>query len=182
MTVNEIAKTLGASVIVQADKAVESFYAGDFLSRVMGKAPSKCCWFTVMNNVNVAFFVLSAMTVTLYLIMYMLMYLAALKLRYTAPELPRTYRVPGGWTGIWLVTLAGLAGVGFAFVVGFFPPSNLVVGNPELYVTLVTAGTVIFTGIPWLIHLCRKPQWKNNNNNNQGEKDHGSAQHRSSMQ
>lgn len=54
MTVNEIAKTLGASVIVQADKAVESFYAGDFLSRVMGKAPSKCCWFTVMNNVNVA--------------------------------------------------------------------------------------------------------------------------------
>ncbi len=139
------------------------------------------CYF-IMNNVNVAFFVLSAMTVTLYLIMYMLMYLAALKLRYTAPELHRSYRVPGGWAGIWLVTLAGLAGVGFAFVVGFFPPSNLAVGNPALYVTLVTVGTVVFTGIPWLIHLCRKPGWKNSYNNNEGEKNHGSAQNRSSMQ
>lgn len=114
----------------------------------------------IMDNVNVAFFVLSAMTVTLYIIMYILMYLAALKLRYTAPELPRPYKVPGGWFGIWLITLVGLAGVGFAFVAGFFPPSNLPVGNPPLYVALVAGGTIIFTGIPWLIHFCRKPEWK----------------------
>ena len=116
------------------------------------------CYF-IMDNVNVAFFVLSAMTVTLYIIMYILMYLAALKLRYSAPELNRPYRVPGGWFGIWLVTLVGLGGVGFAFVAGFFPPSNLPVGNPELYVALVTGGTIIFTGAPWLIHLFRKPEW-----------------------
>ena len=117
------------------------------------------CYF-IMKNVNVAFFVLSAMTVTLYLIMYMLMYLAALRLRYSAPDLPRTYRIPGSWTGIWLVTLVGLAGVGFAFVVGFFPPANLPVGDPALYVSLVTGGTVIFTGIPWIIHACKKSAWQ----------------------
>ena len=116
------------------------------------------CYF-IMDNVNVAFFVLSAMTVTLYIIMYILMYLAALRLRYTKPDLPRPYRVPGGAFGIWLVTLVGLAGVGFAFVAGFFPPTNLPVGNPALYVALVTGGTIIFTGIPWLIHWCRKPAW-----------------------
>ena len=118
------------------------------------------CYF-IMDNVNTAFFVLSAMTVTLYLIMYILMYLAALKLRYSAPDLPRPYRVPGGKAGIWLVTIPGLAGVGFAFVVGFFPPSNLTVGNPVLYVTLVTAGTVIFTGLPWLIRRRRPPVVEN---------------------
>ena len=139
------------------------------------------CYF-IMNNVNVAFFVLSAMTVTLYLIMYILMYLAALKLRYSAPELSRTYKVPGGWAGIWIVTLLGVTGVGFAFVVGFFPPSNLAVGNPALYVTLVTAGTVIFTGIPWLIHLCRKPAWSDHETINEGERDHGIAQNHSPMQ
>ena len=139
------------------------------------------CYF-IMNNVNVAFFVLSAMTVTLYLIMYILMYLAALKLRYSAPELPRTYKVPGGWAGIWIVTLLGVAGVGFAFVVGFFPPSNLAVGNPGLYVTLVTAGTVIFTGVPWLIHLCRKPAWSNHQQIKEGESDHAASQDHSSMQ
>lgn len=133
----------------------------------------------VMKNVNVAFFVLSAMTVTLYLIMYMLMYLAALKLRYSAPDLPRPYRIPGSWGGIWLVTLTGLAGVGFAFVVGFFPPANLPVGNPGFYVALVTAGTVVFTGIPWLIHLCRKPEWKQIK---KGEEHHGSAQDHTSLQ
>ena len=63
------------------------------------------CYF-IMDNVNVAFFVLSAMTVTLYIIMYILMYLAALRLRYTAPDMPRPYRVPGGWFGIWLALSA----------------------------------------------------------------------------
>ncbi len=120
------------------------------------------CYF-VMENVNVAFFVLSAMTVTLYLIMYILMYLAVLKLRYSAPDMPRPYRIPGGKAGLYLVTLPGLAGVIFAFVVAFFPPSNLAVGNPALYVTLVTAGSVIFTGIPWCIHLSRRKKQPNTN-------------------
>lgn len=33
---------------------IDSYYVGDFLSRVMGKAPSGCAWITVMNNINVA--------------------------------------------------------------------------------------------------------------------------------
>ena len=106
----------------------------------------------IMKDVSVAFFVLSAMTVTLYLVMYMLMYAAALRLRYTRPDLPRAYRIPGGNGVMWLVTLIGLAGVGFAFVVGFFPPSNLPVGNPALYVGLVTGGLILFMGAPLVIH------------------------------
>lgn len=110
----------------------------------------------IMEDVSVAFFVLSAMTVTLYLVMYILMYLAALRLRYTRPELPRAYKVPGGMGVMWLVTLLGLAGVTFACVVGFFPPSNLPVGNPALYVALVAGGMIFFTGAPLVIHACMK--------------------------
>lgn len=54
MTVAEIANRVQASVLVNAGKDAKAFYAGDFLSRVMGKAPSESCWLTVMNNVNVA--------------------------------------------------------------------------------------------------------------------------------
>ncbi len=54
MTVAEIAKRLSAEIKVDAGKEVEAFYVGDFLSRVMGKAPARSCWLTVMNNVNVA--------------------------------------------------------------------------------------------------------------------------------
>ncbi len=54
MTVNEIANKLNATVHFDGGKDFDGFYLGDFLSRVMGKAPSGCCWITVMNNVNVA--------------------------------------------------------------------------------------------------------------------------------
>lgn len=114
----------------------------------------------IMDNVSVAFFVLSAMTVTLYLTMYILMYSAAIRLRYTHPDLPRSYKVPGGRVGMWLVAGIGLIGVSFALLVGFFPPSNLPVGNPTLYVGLVASGMIIFIGLPLLIHMCKKPEWK----------------------
>lgn len=61
-----------------------------------------------MDDVSVAFFLLSALTVGLYLIMYMMMYAAGIRLRYTQPKLIRSYRVPGGNTGMWLI-----GGVGF---------------------------------------------------------------------
>ena len=114
----------------------------------------------VMNDVSVAFFLLSAMTITLYLIMYMLMFAAAIRLRYTQPDLERSYRVPGGMLGMWIIAGTGFAGVVFAFIVGFFPPSQLPVGSPALYVGLVAGGTVLFTGLPLLIFGLKQPSWR----------------------
>lgn len=56
MKINEIITKLSAKVQYIGNENVEisSGYVGDFLSFVMGKAPSDCAWFTVMNNVNVA--------------------------------------------------------------------------------------------------------------------------------
>lgn len=55
MNVSEIIEVLGAKEYsaCKTDK-IASFYVGDFLSRVMGKAPSGCAWITVMSNINVA--------------------------------------------------------------------------------------------------------------------------------
>ena len=114
----------------------------------------------VMSDVSVAFFLLSAMTISLYLIMYMLMYAAAIRLRYSQPDLKRSYSVPGGAMGIWLIAGVGFAGVVFAFVVSFFPPSQLPVGSPGLYVGLVAAGTAFFTGLPLVIGALRQPSWR----------------------
>jgi putative glutamate/gamma-aminobutyrate antiporter len=114
----------------------------------------------VMNDVSVAFFLLSAVTITLYLIMYMLMYAAAIRLRYSQPDLKRSYRVPGGITGMWIVAGVGFAGVAFSFLVGFFPPTQLPVGSPSLYVWLVIGGTVVFTGLPLLIGTLKQSSWR----------------------
>jgi len=114
----------------------------------------------IMKNVSVAFFLLSAMTITLYLVMYILMYAAAIKLRITQPDLPRSYKVPGGIVGMCIVAGVGLIGVIFSLIVGFFPPSNLPIGNPKFYVGTVTAGMIIFIGLPVIIHALKKPEWK----------------------
>ncbi len=114
----------------------------------------------VMENVSVAFFVLSAMTATLYLTMYLLMFAAALRLRYTQPDLKRPFKVPGGMCGMWLISGIGILGMGFALIVGFFPPSMLTIGNPLIYVALVASGMIIFISAPLLIQAMKKPSWK----------------------
>lgn len=55
MTVAQLAEKLNAKTLnaAQPDRIVSCGYAGDFLSFVIGNAPSDCAWFTVMSNVNV---------------------------------------------------------------------------------------------------------------------------------
>ena len=110
----------------------------------------------IIPNVGVAFFLLGALTIGLYLIMYMFMYAAGIKLRYTQPDLVRSFKVPGGIAGMWAFAGIGFLAVLFAFIVSFFPPSQLPVGSPLEYVGLVLGGTVLFTILPFLITLGKK--------------------------
>ncbi len=107
--------------------------------------------YIVMKDVSVAFFLLTALTIGVYLVMYMMMYLAGIKLRYTQPDLPRGYKVPGGKAGMWIVAGVGFLAVVFSFIVTFFPPSQLPVGCPAFYTGLVTVGTAFFVIIPFVI-------------------------------
>ena len=107
--------------------------------------------YIVMKDVSVAFFLLTALTIGVYLVMYMMMYLAGIKLRYTQPDLPRGYKVPGGKVGMWIVAGVGFLAVVFSFIVTFFPPSQLPVGCPAFYTGLVTVGTAFFVIIPFVI-------------------------------
>ena len=107
--------------------------------------------YIVMDDVSVAFFLLSALTVGLYLVMYMMMYAAGIRLRYTQPGLTRSYRVPGGNAGMWAVGGIGFLAVLFSFIVTFFPPSQLPVGSPATYTWLVAVGTLVFLSMPFII-------------------------------
>ena len=117
------------------------------------------CFYFVIPDVSVAFFLISAMTIALYLIAYMLMYGAAIKLRYSAPTLARPFKVPGGLIGMWLTAGIGFIGVFFSFIVSFFPPDQLPVGSPAIYMGLVMLGIVLFAGIPLIIHQFRRADW-----------------------
>jgi len=115
--------------------------------------------YLLMPNVSSAFFLLTALTAILYLIMYIMLYLAAITLRFTRPDVPRAYRVPGGKAGMIVIAGLGMLAALFAVVVGFFPPSQLAVGSPSFYVLFLVTGTIIFVGIPFIIHRCKRPSW-----------------------
>ncbi|HEX3000815.1 MAG TPA: amino acid permease, partial [Methanoregula sp.] len=59
--------------------------------------------YVFLPSVNQAYWILSAMTVELLCIVYILVFAAVIKLRYSQPDQPRPFRVPGGKAGIWAV-------------------------------------------------------------------------------
>jgi amino acid transporter len=121
--------------------------------------------YIIMPNISSAFFLLTALTAVLYLIMYILLYASAIKLRYSQPDVERSYKVPGGKAGIWIIAGTGLLAVSFAFFIGFFPPAQLKVGSPTFYVVFLIVGVIVFVGAPLIINKFKKPSWQKGTNN-----------------
>ncbi|NGX56791.1 MAG: Glutamate/gamma-aminobutyrate antiporter [Candidatus Anoxychlamydiales bacterium] len=111
-----------------------------------------------------AFFLLTALTAVLYLVMYILLYLSAIILRYKKPKVKRPYRVPFGNIGMIIIAGIGLLAVLFAIVVAFFPPSQLSVANPLFYVGFILIGTIVFVSAPMLINHFKNPSWAKKSN------------------
>ena len=113
--------------------------------------------YALIPNVSSAYWIFSVITTQVYLIMYLLMFVAAIRLRRKHPEHPRGYRAP---------MLIGLCGVGFAaslaaLLVGFIPPSQFGGGYPWIYLLIVGGGALgLGLLVPFLFYRFRKPSWK----------------------
>jgi glutamate:GABA antiporter len=116
--------------------------------------------FILMPTVNAAYWILSVMVVQVYLVMYFLMFAAAIKLRYKRPNVHRTYRIPGGKAGMWIVAGIGILSSAFAFIIGFFPPAQFPTGNVTVYVGTLVVGILIFCLTPSIILLFKKKSWE----------------------
>lgn len=119
--------------------------------------------FVILPSVQAAYQIMSQLTVILYLIMYILMFSAAIYLRYSQPNRPRPYRIPGGDAGMWIIGGAGLLGSSLAFVLSFVPPGQISVGSPSEYVGILIILTLFFCMLPLIIYKLRKPHWRDNN-------------------
>lgn len=116
--------------------------------------------FVVLPSVQAAYQILGQLTAILYLVMYLLMFASGIYLRYSQPNRPRPYTIPGGDIGMWIIGGLGFCGSLLAFVLSFLPPSQISVGSPTVYVSILIALTVIFVGIPFVIYAVRKPHWR----------------------
>ncbi|TDE92596.1 amino acid permease [Occultella glacieicola] len=113
--------------------------------------------YALVPSVSSAYWIFSVITTQVYLIMYLLMFVAAVQLRRKDPGRARGYRAP---------LLKTLCGVGFtaslaALLVGFVPPSQFGGGNTLVYLAIVGGGALgLGLLVPFLFYRLRKPSWK----------------------
>ena len=114
--------------------------------------------YVFLPSVNQAYWILSAMTVELLCIVYVLIFAAVIKLRYSQPDTPRPFRIPGGMPGVWFVGGLGILGTTFAFIVGLMPPTYFQTSGMA-YVGSVLLGTFLLAVPPLVFLHLKNPAW-----------------------
>lgn len=114
----------------------------------------------LMPSVESFYQILSQLTVLLYLIAYLLMFAAAIYLRYNMKDAKRPFRI--GKKGNWLMWLVG--GVGFigslaAFIFSFFPTDSINMGSTTVWFSVLGGGVALFVLLPFIILKFKKASW-----------------------
>lgn len=117
--------------------------------------------FVVMPSVQSFYQILSQMTASLYLIMYMMLFAAAIVLRYRMKSAERPFRLGNNLT-IWVIAGLGFCGSALAFILSFIPPAQISTGSPKTWLTILITGCAIVIIVPFIIYAMRKPHWKSN--------------------
>lgn len=113
--------------------------------------------FAVLPSVQAVFWILTAMAVQLYLLMYMVMFLAAMRLRRTHPDVKRGFRTPA----MPVVGTVGFVASLAAFLLGFVEPSGNAGSTPQgVYILILVVGIIVLGIWPFVLYRMRKPEWK----------------------
>lgn len=116
--------------------------------------------FVVMPSVQSFYQILSQLTILLYLIMYMLMFAAAIVLRYKMKDAQRPFRLGKGNALMWILGILGFGSSLFAFILSFIPPGQIQTGSNAVWYSVLIIGCIVMVVIPYIIYSMRKPSWK----------------------
>jgi len=114
-----------------------------------------CLAFLLMPSVNGSYWLLTALSTQLYVLMYVLMFFAAICLKYKLAKQAQVFTIPGGKAGMWLACLLGLGGCGITLFVGFIPPSGIDVGGIMHYEIVFSSALVAMVAPVGLFYLYR---------------------------
>ncbi|KTD68168.1 MULTISPECIES: APC family permease [Legionella] len=107
--------------------------------------------FILLHSINAAYWMLSDLCAQMALLVYVFMFAAAIKLRYSKPNLHRGYVVPGGNIVMWLLCIVGTLCCLTAIVIGFVPPTQIPIGNVFVFESFLIGGLILFVLIPWFL-------------------------------
>lgn len=114
-----------------------------------------CIVFLIMPTVNSSYWVLSNLTAQLALLFYILLFAAAIRLRYKHAHIERAYQIPGGLVGIGLVCGLGIVTCTGAIILGFLPPSRIVIGGIVRYEAILIFGMLVCCLLPLFLYRAK---------------------------
>ena len=106
--------------------------------------------FLFMPSVNGSYWLLTALAAQLYMLMYFIMFIAAIKLRISQPQHERPFKIPGGMFGMLFVAGIGIVGVFTTLAVSFIPPEGINVGSTIRYELTLIIGLALMCLPPFV--------------------------------
>ncbi len=95
-----------------------------------------------MPSINSSYWILTVLSTQLYMTMYVILFFAAIYLKYKYKNNNNVFSIPGGVKGTCAVALFGLIGCGTTFIVGFISPYKIHI-NSMKYLEICIAGLLI---------------------------------------
>ena len=110
--------------------------------------------YAFIPDVSSAYWIFSVITTQVYLIVYLLMFVAAVRLRRSQPDHPRGYRAPM----LGLLCVVGFAASLAAMLIGFIPPSQFGDGSAvDVRADRRRRAARLGLLVPFLFYRFRKP-------------------------
>lgn len=105
--------------------------------------------FILSESINAAYWLLSDLSAQLALLVYVFMFAAGIKLRFSESEKPGAYKIPGGKFVFSLIAGIGIICCTFAMAVGFVPPAQIPIANIYFFELFLIGGIILFLVFPW---------------------------------
>jgi len=115
-----------------------------------------CFALFLVPTINAFYWFLTALSTALYMKMYILMFLSALRLHYRFIDRPKSFKIPGKNMGMVLTVCLGLIGAILTIVVGYFIPNMIEVESSFHYAMMILMGNVVMISPVLLFYAYRK--------------------------
>ncbi len=106
-------------------------------------------------TMNQFYWIFQVQAAQLILLMYLMVFMSVIRLRYTQANVQRIYRIPGGNWGVWIVAGTGALFCIVAFLLGFIPPAEYQFAERTYALTLL-CGIGLFSAPPFVWQWIRR--------------------------
>ncbi len=112
-----------------------------------------CSIFLLPESINQIYWLFTALSTELYVLMYVLMFFAAIWLKINQKKQKLPFTIPGGKIGFHFVCMLGLTGCVLSLIIGFFPPQEALVMGDALTFRVLFSGGIFIMILPAVLWI-----------------------------